>query len=60
MPLRNGTFPAMSVNEGCHSHQQLQKLHPLWMVEISPERTLEGNTCHLVAIRLQPLLISLW
>ena len=48
----NGTFPAMSVNKGCHSHQQLQ---PLRMVEMSPEGTLEGNTCHLVAIRLQPL-----
>ena len=23
MPLRNGTFPAMSVNKGCHSHQQI-------------------------------------
>ena len=46
----NGTLPAISVNKGCHGRQRLQPSN------VSPERTQEGkNTCHLAAIRLQPL-----
>ena len=48
--LRNGIFPAISVNKGCHGHQQLQPSN------LSPEETQEGkNTCHIAAFRLQPL-----
>ena len=50
--MRNGVFPAISVNKDvtiisdcCHPHEL-----------VSPEGTQEGkNTCHLAAIRLQPL-----
>ena len=48
--MRNEILPAISVNKGCHSHQQLQASN------VSPEGTQEGkNTCHLAAITLQPL-----
>ena len=50
----NGIIPAISVNKGCHSHQRLQP--PASGERVSPEGTQEGkNTCHLAAIRLQPL-----
>ena len=50
--MRNGVFPAISVNKDvaiisdCYHHSEL----------VSPEGTQEGkNTCHLAAIRQQPL-----
>ena len=51
--LRNGVFPAISVNKGRHSHQQLQ---PPWRVSevVSTEGTQGGkNTCHPAALRQQ-------
>ena len=48
--LRNGIFPAISLNKGCHRHQQLQPSNA------SPEGTQEGKkACRLAAIRQQPL-----
>ena len=39
--------------EGCHSHQWLQFSNVSWWAIRTPRK--EKNTCHLVAIRLQPL-----
>ena len=52
--LRNGIFPVVSINNGCHSHQQL---YPQLMVSWWALRKLrkEKNTCHPAALRLQPL-----
>ena len=55
MMLRNKILSAISVNKGCHSHQQL---HPPPTVSRWALRELRKeikNTCHLAAIRLQPL-----
>ena len=50
----NGMLPAISVNKGCHSSLAVAATASGELV--SPEGTQEGkNTCHLVAIRLQPL-----
>ena len=49
--LGNGIFPAIAVSKRCHSHQQLQ---PQPMVSWWGHQE-EKNTCHLAAIRLQPL-----
>ena len=51
--MRNGIFPAISVNKGC---QSLAIAATTDGELVSPEGTQEGkNTCHLAAIRLQPL-----
>ena len=36
--MRNKIVPAVSVNKGCHSHQQLQR-----PPRVSPKGTQEGN-----------------
>ena len=52
--MRNGIFLAISVNKGCHNHQQLQP--PSEGELVRTEGAQEGmNTCHLAAIKLQPL-----
>ena len=52
--LRNEIFPAISENNGCCGHQQLQ---PPWMMGWWALRELRKetkDTCHLAVIRLQP------
>ena len=49
----NGIFPAMSINKGCHSHQWLQPSNVSWWA--LRKLKAEKNTCHLAAIRPQPL-----
>ena len=50
MPLRNGIFPAISVNKGRHGHQVLDG------ELVSRKGTQEGkDICHLAAIKLQSL-----
>ena len=47
--LRNGIFPAMLVNKGCHSHQKFQ---PPPYGELVSSRLLRKNTFYLAAFRL--------
>ena len=49
MILRNGLFPAISVNKGCH--QWLQPSNMSWWTQ---RKLRKENTCHLAAIRLKP------
>ena len=51
--VRNAMFPAKSVNKWCHSHQWLQSSIVSWWA-LKKHRA-EKNTCHLAAIRQQPL-----
>ena len=50
--MRNEIFPAISVNKGCHRHQQLQ---PPWMVSWGVLRDLRKEYLHPAAIIQQPL-----
>ena len=43
--VRNGVFPAISVNKGCHSHQRLQQ--SLNGELVSPRKLRKKNCCHL-------------
>ena len=49
MILRNGLFPAISVNKGCH--QWLQPSNMSWWTQ---RKLRKENTCHLEAVRLKP------
>ena len=49
----NGVFPAISINKGCHCHQWLEPSNVSWWA--LRKLRAEKNTCHLAAIRLQPL-----
>ena len=54
MPMTNEILPFIPVNKVCHNHQPLQPPPDSELVG-SEGSQLEMNTCHLGALRLQPL-----